>query len=212
MAPDPASISRGDVGFRYSNYDAPLWVRENTDEGRWHRPGDGPTQYLALAPSGAWAELIRHEGLTTEEETAEVRTLLFIIRLTETGIADYRSFERAGLASFDPAALVDEDYSACQVEGARLRREGFGGVLAPSAALPGVLNLTLFGARYPVRWDARPRLPSAVPAATAARGAPPRGVVAQVRHRRAEHSLLRQYEIMERAEGVQARARREQEE
>lgn len=212
MAPDPASTSRADVGFRYSNYDAPLWVRENSDEGRWHRPVDGPTQYLALSPAGAWAELIRHEGLTTEEEVAEVRTLLFIVRFDQTGVADYRSFEQADLAGFEPAALVDENYSPCQEEGARLRREGYGGVLAPSAALPGTLNLTLLGARYPVRWDARPLLPSAVPAAAVARGAPPRGVVAQVRQRGAEHSLARQYEIMKRAEAVQARARRQQEE
>jgi hypothetical protein len=28
---------------------------------RWHGPGEGPVQYLSDTPTGAWAELLRHE-------------------------------------------------------------------------------------------------------------------------------------------------------
>lgn len=33
---------------------------------RWHGEGDGPAQYFATTPDGAWAELLRHEEITEE--------------------------------------------------------------------------------------------------------------------------------------------------
>lgn len=55
------------------------------------------------------------------------------------------------------------------------------GVLAPSAALPGAVNLTLFGARVASRWNRPPLLASSLPASVIAKGAPPPGLVTQVR-------------------------------
>jgi RES domain len=208
MAPDPsvASVNRG--GFRYANYDTPFWSRPNTLPGRWHLPGDGPTQYLSLSPAGAWAELIRHEDLHTEDEVAQVRTKLWIVELNAGNLADYGSFDLALTAGFDPGALVDEDYTRCQEEGARLRSLGYRGVVAPSAALPGAINVTLFGARYSIRWMVQPVTASAIPAAIAAIGAPPPGIVARVRHHGESHESLRHYKLAKDAERESVRSRR----
>jgi RES domain len=208
MAPDPAvaRVNRG--GFRYANYDTPFWSRPNTLPGRWHLPGDGPTQYLSLSPAGAWAELIRHEELRTEDEVAHVRTKLWVVELNAGNLADYGNFEQARAAGFDPDALVDEDYGRCQREGARLRSRGYGGVVAPSAALPGAINVTLFGARYSIRWMVQPVTASAIPAAVAAVGAPPPGIVARVRHHGDRHESLHHYSLANNAKHERVRSRR----
>jgi hypothetical protein len=181
--PDTQQTKFVDVAFRYSNYDTPFWVRPNPDEGRWHRQGDGPTQYLSVTVEGAWAELMWAESLRAEAEVALVRMSMWVAELELHRIADYRTFEEAGRAGFPPDALIDEDYSRCQEEGGRLRDAGYQGVLAPSAALPGSLNLTLFGPRIASRWGSQPALASSIPATKIAVGSPPEGIVARVRHR-----------------------------
>ncbi|MGC1165175.1 MAG: RES family NAD+ phosphorylase [Solirubrobacterales bacterium] len=185
MAREPATQQTKfvDVGFRYSNYDTPFWVRPNSDEGRWHRIGDDPTQYLSTTVEGAWAELIRAEGLRSEAEVALLRMPMWAADLDVHRIADYGSFEKAGEAGFAPDALIDEDYSRCQREGRRLREAGYLGVLAPSAALPGSVNLTLFGPRIASRWGMPSALASSIPATKIAVGSPPEEIVGQVRQR-----------------------------
>jgi hypothetical protein len=101
--------------------------------------------------------------------------------LSEQGLADYSDFERAETAGFPPDALIDDDYSRCQAEGARLRELGYRGVVAPSAALPGCLNLTLFGPRIISGWSRERKLASSIPAAVVAVGAPPAGLAARTR-------------------------------
>lgn len=74
------------------------------------------------------------------------------------------------------------------LEGARLRQLGYGGVLAPSAALPGAVNLTIFGPRIASTWDGPPLLASSLPATVIAKGAPPPGLLARVRQIGAPHA------------------------
>jgi RES domain len=181
--PDAQQTKFVDAAFRYSNYDTPFWVRPNSDEGRWHRIGDGPTQYLSATVEGAWAELIRAEGLRSEAEVALLRMPMWAADLDVHRIADYETFEKAGEAGFAPDALIDEDYNRCQKEGARLREAGYLGVLAPSAALPGAVNLTLFGPRIASRRGTPSALASSIPATPIAVGAPPGEIVSRVRHR-----------------------------
>lgn len=188
MAPDPALVEFEGVGFRYSSYDTPFWVRPNTESGRWHRAGDGPTQYLSTTVEGSWAELIRAEGLTSESEVALVRMPIWVAEVHVQRVADYGAFEKADKAGFPPDALVDEDYSRCQEEGLRLREAGCQGVLAPSAALDGAVNLTLFGARIASTWQTTPLLASSIPANEIAVGAPPEGIVARVRQHGEVHA------------------------
>ncbi|HEY7953474.1 MAG TPA: RES family NAD+ phosphorylase [Solirubrobacteraceae bacterium] len=178
------------IAHRYSSYDTPFWARENSRPGRWHIRGDGPTQYMSTSTDGAWAELIRREELRTEDEVAMVSVSMWAITVNHQMIVDYSTFERAQAAGFDPAALVDEDYERCQREGARLRALGYGGILAPSAALPDALNLTLFGPKTASTWGRAPLLASSLPATIIAKGAPPPGLLPRVRRIGAPHAGL----------------------
>jgi RES domain-containing protein len=191
--PKPELTQFDEVAFRYSNYDTPFWVRPNTEAGRWHEFGDGPTQYLSTTVDGAWAELIRAEGLRSEQEVALVRMPMWVAEVHLQRIADYGTFDKAEAAGFIPEALIDDDYSRCQKEGNRLRLAGFQGVLAPSAALPGSLNLTIFGPRIASTWGLRPLLASSIPATEIAVGSPPGGVVGRVRHKGEAHDLYDEF-------------------
>jgi RES domain-containing protein len=186
-------VDVGEIAHRYSSYDTPFWARENSLPGRWHVRGDGPTQYLSLSTDGAWAELIRNERLTTEDEVAMVSVQMWAVAVNQAMIVDYSTFERAEAAGLDPKALVDEDYARCQQEGARLRGLSYGGILSPSAALPGAVNLTLFGPRTASTWNRPPLLASSLPATVIAKGAPPPGVLGQVRQIGKPHAGLAAY-------------------
>jgi hypothetical protein len=201
MARKPVAVPFADVAFRYSDYDTPLWVRPNTEDGRWHVARTEPTQYLCLSPDGCWADLIRHETLQTEIDVALIRIPLWVLKINEERIADYSTFEKAEAAGFPPHALIDEDWERCQVEAERLKGLGFRGVLSPAAALAGETAMTLFGGRRTVGWDEEPRLASTIPAKIVTVGAPPGGLVERVRFRGEEHSEYAAYAM--------ARARRE---
>ncbi len=189
MAPEPKpnATQFDEFAFRYSNYDTPFWVRPNSEPGRWHGAGDGATQYLSTTVEGAWAELVRAEGLRSEQEVALVRMPMWVAEVHVQRVADYGTFEKSEAAGFPADALVDDDYSRCQEEGKRLREAGFQGVLAPSAALPDAVNLTLFAPKIASTWQHRPLLASSIPAAKIAVGSPPEGVVERVRHRGESH-------------------------
>ena len=189
----PATTTFEGVAFRYSNYDTPFWVRPNTQPGRWHFAGDGPTQYLSATADGAWAELIRREDLRSERDAAMVRMPLWQARVDHSYVVDYSTFDRAEQSGFAAEALIDDDQERCRAEGKRLRDLGYAGVLAPSAALPGATNLTLFGPRVSISWESAPALASAIPAAVVTRGAPPPGLVGSVRLRGQLHPGFREF-------------------
>lgn len=167
--------------YRYSSYDTPFWDRESTRPGRWHAQGEGPAQYLTMTADGAWAELIRAEELSSEEAISLVSVNMWTVEVSCNMILDLSSFERAEEAGFSAEALIDDDYSRCQQEGTRLRELNYAGVLAPSAALPGEVNLTLFGPRLHSTWGRPPILKSFLPATILTKGAPPPGLLPRVR-------------------------------
>jgi hypothetical protein len=185
-----ATVEIKTVVLRYSSYDTPFWVRENSLAGRWHARGAGATQYLSMSTDGAWAELIRNEELRTEDEVAMVSVSMWAAEINQGMIADYSSFERAEDAGFDPSALVDEDYERCQREGARLRALNYAGVWSPSAALPGATNVTLFGPRMASSWGRSTLLASSIPATIITKGAPPPGLLHRVRQVGMAHAGL----------------------
>jgi RES domain-containing protein len=192
---NPKRVAYDDVAFRWSDYDAPLWTRPNTSTLRWNRAREDPTQYLSLTPEGSWAELIRAERLRTAADLHLVSMPLWVLRIRETNLADYSTFELAEAAGFPPAALVSEDYERCEAEAERLRRQGFRGVLAPSAALPGAVNLTLFGRRLAVPWDYPESglMASFVRSKQLAVGRPPEELLPLVRQQGEPHSLLQSH-------------------
>lgn len=194
MASEPLSLLPGAAGeltaFRYSSYDVPFWARENTRDGRWNYAHLDSTQYWALTPSAAWAELIRQEDLRTEADLDLVRMRFWVCRLSTGMVIDLRHEEERERRGISEGALIAEDHSACQELAVELRQH-FRGVIAPSAALPEHANVTLFGRRRPVDWENRPTLASTVPASPVSLGRPPEGLVDRVRRRERSEPLDR---------------------
>ena len=62
-----------------------------------------------------------------------------------------------------------------------MRELGLQGVMAAAAALPGAVNVTLFGPRIASTWGVRPALVSSIPVTRIAVGSPPEGIVERVR-------------------------------
>ena len=200
-APEPQRVALEEVAFRWSDYDVPLWARPNSRNLRWNRADQTPTQYMSMTTDGSWAELVRAEGLRTHDDLLLVSMPMWVLRISETAVADYSTFEKADVAGFPPEALVEDDYRRCQREADRLRGLGYRGVLAPSAALPGDVNLTLFGPRLAVSWafPDEKRLASFVPAKVLAVGRPPDELLSRVRHHGQRHPALDRFKAVRRS-------------
>lgn len=111
-----------------------LWEIADQPAARWNAAGDGPAQYLADSPYGAWAEFIRHEEIRDEADLMGVSRALWAV---DVDMADAVS---PGL----PDAVMTGGlwtYTACQAEARRLRDRGVTELRAPSAALqPGAAS------------------------------------------------------------------------
>lgn len=119
------------------------------ETGRWHREGEGYAQYMSLDPLAAWAEFVRREEIRDEERRRAARRNLWRITVEETDIADLSSFERIDSCGLDPGVAIGPWRRSHQLA-TELKDAGYRGLLTPSAALPGAVNLTVFGERYEV--------------------------------------------------------------
>ena len=106
-----------------------LWESADQPSARWHGPGEGPVQYLADTPDGAWAEFLRHEGITQESELVNVRRALWVVEVPDDLTAEVPRLSQAVLTG------GIETYEECQTEASRLRNNGVRILRAPSAAL-----------------------------------------------------------------------------
>jgi hypothetical protein len=117
------------LGFRHCDSRMPfLWQSDQQPAARWHGEGEGPANYFADTPVGAWAEFLRHEEITDPTDLAGVRRSLWVVELPDDGYAAPKLPMRTltgGLSS----------YLACQVEARRLRNAGAHRLEAPAAAL-----------------------------------------------------------------------------
>lgn len=105
-----------------------LWESSNQPAARWNRADDGPVQYLADTPDGAWAEFLRHEEIVDEADLIGVSRALWAIEV-DTDDLDTPDLPFETLTG-DPST-----YPRCQAEARRLRDSGSPGITAPSAAL-----------------------------------------------------------------------------
>ncbi len=116
------------IVFRHADPRFPfLWEDVSQPGGRWHDRGEGPVQYFADTPLGAWAELLRHEEIREAEDLSGVRRALWAVDIPETA-------ERPEL----PEKILTgglETYTECRREAARLRAEGSTELRVTSAAL-----------------------------------------------------------------------------
>jgi RES domain-containing protein len=190
----PTFIDQVVIAYRATSYDVPVWVSPNRREGRWNIANQEPiAQYMSLDAEAPFAEMLRHENLRSELDASHYRTTIWQLRVDSGAIVDYSTFELADAAGFDPEALVSDDYGLCQAEARWLVSHNARGVLAPSAALPGSTNLTLFGPRVRVRWGTRVKLASSVPAQPISTGAPPAGLTERVRYYGQREPRLEKY-------------------
>jgi RES domain-containing protein len=148
---------------------------------------------MCLDANAPFAEILRHEDLRTEADAATLMTTIWQLRVDEGAVADYSSFELAEAAGFPAEALVEDDQQRCQAEADWLMSHGVRGLLSPSAALPGSINLTLFGPRVAIPWDAEVSLASTIRAGKLTTGHPPRGLVSRVRYFGQAHTDLVEY-------------------
>jgi hypothetical protein len=106
-----------------------LWDSTSQPPARWHEPDDAPVQYFSDTPEGAWAEVLRHFHLTQPDDLEGLAKSLWTVRLPDD------------LRLADPDLPTDvltggyDTYPACREEAERIRRAGFDGIIAPSAAL-----------------------------------------------------------------------------
>lgn len=181
MAETAFKRARG-VVYRATTYDTCLWVSPNSRSGRWNSPQTGAiSQYCTLDVASALAEMVRSEDLRDVDEARELSVSVWELRIDEGAVVDYSSPSRAENQGFEWGALISDDWGACQAEATRLMAAGARGVLAPSAALPQGLTLTLFGPRTEIAWSVEPSLSIQIPARHILRGAPGDGLVRDTR-------------------------------
>jgi hypothetical protein len=181
------------VCFRAAAYALPLWSIANPRGGRFNDPGDGATQYLSLHPLGPFAELARHHGIRELDRLREIRSRVWALRFPLEAPIEL-SFASAQYHGVSPHELVGDDHGACRALGRRLRARAAEGAFYPSAALPGTVNLVLFGRRALAPYQAEPIDLSDVPGSVAGEDARPvDGLSGLIRHRGEAHPALEAY-------------------
>lgn len=117
------------IAYRHADPRYPfLWEDASQPAARWHADGDGPVQYFADSPDGAWAELIRHEEIKNPDDLATVRRAIWAVELPDEPEEQARLPQRTLLGG-------TSTYPDCRAEAARLRAAGAKRITAPSAAL-----------------------------------------------------------------------------
>jgi len=170
------------VVYRATTYDTCLWVSPNSRSGRWNDPQAGTiSQYCTLDVASALAEMVRSENLREVEEASELSVSVWELRIDEGAVVDYSAPSLAEDQGFEWDALVSDQWEPCQAEARRLIAGGARGVIAPSAALPQGVTLTLFGPRTEIAWPVDQSLSTQTPARHILRGAPGDGLVRDTR-------------------------------
>jgi len=115
--------------FRHADRRLPF-LQEGADQppGRWHGEGEGPLQYFADTPDGAWAEFLRHEEITSPEDLRTITRAIWVVEVPDEGLPEPRLPHTAMTGGA-------KGRERCRSEARRLRDEGKTGFEAPSAAL-----------------------------------------------------------------------------
>lgn len=117
------------IGFRHCDPRFGfMWRSPAQPPARWHAAGEGPVNYFADTPTGAWAEFLRHEGITDPGDLPGIRRSLWAVELPADGYAMPMLARRLLTGDL-------HSYAACQQEARRLRGDGVQRLQAPSAAL-----------------------------------------------------------------------------
>ena len=116
------------IAWRNTDVDVPFfWTSDRQPAARWHGAGEGPVQYLSTSPDAAWAEFLRHAGITDPSDLAGIERTMWAFEIDDAPAASpalARSTMTGGLRT----------YAACQAEARRLRASGATRIVAPCAA------------------------------------------------------------------------------
>jgi RES domain len=117
------------IAFRHCDSRFPfLWSSSAQAPARWHGQSEGPANYFADTPVGAWAEFLRHEGITDVADLIGVQRSLWAIEIPDDGYEAPHLMDAVFKGGLD-------SYATCQAEAKRLRDLGSSRIEAPSAAL-----------------------------------------------------------------------------
>jgi len=117
------------IVFRNTDVDVPFfWEDARQPPARWHGAGEGPAQYTASTPAAAWAEFLRHAGITDPDDLAGVARAMWAIEVPDD--------EPTGTPILELRELTGgpRSHRACQAEARRLRKAGAQRLIALSAA------------------------------------------------------------------------------
>lgn len=117
------------IVFRHADPRFPfLWESAAQDPARWHGAGEGPVHYFAETPDGAWAEFLRHEGISDPADLPGIARSMWSIELPRPPRTRPR---------LSPTKLTGDlsTYDDCRREARRIRARGGKGLVAPSAAI-----------------------------------------------------------------------------
>ena len=140
------------VGYRVADWDTPLWSNPNRSPSRFSIPGEA-VQYWSLHPLTPWAEYLRGMNLRDPDQAAEIRLRPWAAEIALPDHTVDLTFEATGDLGLDQEALVDDDWTICQEWVLDNRPPA---MLVPSAALPGTVNIVLFGPRVRSRYGVVP--------------------------------------------------------
>ena len=104
-----------------------MWATSDQPPGRWHDTGEGPCHYLSNSAKAAWAEIVRHEGITNVEDLG---TLL--LTLWEVEVPDVFITPPLGNENLTGSTT---SYPLCREVARRVKADGVIGLRAPSAAV-----------------------------------------------------------------------------
>lgn len=106
-----------------------LWESDEQPPARWHDVGEGPVHYFATTPEGAWAELLRHEEITSPEDLEGLtEQAMWVVHVDDVHL-DAPNLEEGVLTG------GMRTYAECRAEAKRLRNAGSQGMITTSAAL-----------------------------------------------------------------------------
>ncbi len=110
-----------------------LWQTARQRAGRWNRNGDTPVHYLAITPTVAWAEWIRHQEIEDPADLEGVAAALWAVL-----IPAHWSDQDLQPVNLPMAVVLGTSPEAAEARLGlvdQLKQQGAQGLLAPTAAL-----------------------------------------------------------------------------
>ena len=151
MATDVAAAAVRGAWFKHTYPGSqPLPEREPPPDNRWQRGDAVDALYPAEAEETTWAEWYRHLAERMIPPLAQMPRELWTWRV-DVEVADLSTPKRLAAVGLPAPAPGRHTWMAFQRIGERLWREGWPGLLAPSAARPSGQILCLFRDEHGVR-------------------------------------------------------------